>query len=65
MLVLARKKNESIIVTAENGESITIVVKNIGRGVVRVGIDAPKDTLVVREELTTRVRSKSGAREEP
>lgn len=47
MLVLARKLNESIII---NG-NITITVSRIGRFQVRLGIEAPKEIAIVREEL--------------
>ena len=47
MLVLSRKKNEKIIV----GRNITITVVDIQNGRVRLGIDAPKDVPVLRNEL--------------
>ena len=47
MLVLSRKTDEKIII----GDSITITVVAIGDGKVRLGIDAPKDVPVHREEV--------------
>ena len=47
MLVLSRKKNESIRI----GEDITIVVVEIRGDKVRLGIDAPKDVPVHRREV--------------
>lgn len=47
MLVLSRKLNEVICI----GPDIRIVVVDIDRGKVRLGIEAPKEVLVLREEL--------------
>jgi carbon storage regulator len=47
MLVLSRKTDEKIII----GESISITVIEIGNGKVRLGIDAPKDVPVHRQEV--------------
>lgn len=52
MLVLARKLDESIIL----GESITIKIISIDKGVVKLGIDAPKNVTIVRSELLEDVR---------
>lgn len=46
MLVLSRKQNETIKVG-----DVTFVIVMVGRGKVRVGIEAPKDTLILRGEL--------------
>jgi len=47
MLVLSRKKNESIIIN----DHITITVVEIRGDKVRLGIDAPKDVSVHRREV--------------
>lgn len=47
MLVLSRKKDEKIII----GDKITIMVIEIRGDKVRLGIDAPKDVTVHREEI--------------
>jgi len=47
MLVLSRKVGERIVV----GDKITITVVRMGQGNVRIGIDAPGDMAIVREEL--------------
>lgn len=47
MLVLSRKKNESIVIN----DDITIVVVEIRGDKVRIGIDAPKETPVHRKEV--------------
>jgi carbon storage regulator CsrA len=47
MLVLARKLNESIVI----GENISVKVIAIEKGVVKLGIEAPSDISIVRNEL--------------
>lgn len=47
MLVLSRKKDEKIII----GDSITLMVIEIRGDKVRLGIDAPKDVTVHRQEV--------------
>ena len=47
MLVLARKLDESIVL----GDDITIKVISIDKGVVKLGIDAPKNVSIIRSEL--------------
>lgn len=47
MLVLSRKNGESI----EIGDGITITVVRIGPNAVWLGVTAPRDVLVLREEL--------------
>jgi len=47
MLVLSRKKNESIIIN----DNITIVVVEIRGDKVRLGIEAPKEVPVHRREV--------------
>ena len=47
MLVLARKLDESIVI----GDDITVKIISIEKGVVKLGIDAPRDISIVRNEL--------------
>jgi len=47
MLVLSRKVGERILV----GDDITITVVRMAQGVVRIGVDAPADLPIVREEI--------------
>jgi carbon storage regulator len=51
MLILTRKVGESINI----GTSIKVTVINIEGGQVRVGIDAPRDVIVHREEIYNRI----------
>ena len=52
MLVLSRKKNESIVINND----ITIVVVEIRGDKVRLGIDAPKEVPVHRQEVYDAIR---------
>ena len=47
MLVLSRKLGERIMI----GENIAVTVVRIGPNNVRLGIEAPRDLNIVREEL--------------
>lgn len=47
MLVLSRKKNESIVINND----ITVTVVDIRGDKVRLGVEAPKETPVHREEI--------------
>ena len=47
MLVLARKLDESIVLD----DNIIIKIISIDKGVVKIGIDAPKNISIVRSEL--------------
>jgi len=47
MLILTRKIGEGVVLN----ENITIRVVEISKGVVKLGFDAPKDMLILREEL--------------
>ncbi|HWQ77241.1 MAG TPA: carbon storage regulator [Anaerovoracaceae bacterium] len=47
MLVISRKAGESLVIS----ENIRITIVSLGNDKVTVGIDAPKEIKVVREEL--------------
>lgn len=51
MLILSRKVDESILI----GDSITLKVISIDKGVVKLGIDAPPAIRVLRSELVRAV----------
>jgi carbon storage regulator len=52
MLVLSRKPGEKILI----GDKISITVVRIAPGIVRIGVEAPDDLPILREELTTATR---------
>lgn len=47
MLILGRKEKETIII----GNDVIISVENISKGMVKIGIDAPKEIMILRGEL--------------
>jgi len=47
MLVLTRKVGESFVI----GDNITVTVVRVVGGGVRIGIEAPDDCMVMRQEL--------------
>jgi carbon storage regulator len=53
MLVLSRKKNESVVIH----DDITITVVEIRGNRVRLGIEAPKDQAIHRQEIHDAIRS--------
>ncbi|MFC1597492.1 carbon storage regulator CsrA [Planctomycetota bacterium] len=59
MLVLSRKKNETIVIK----DDITITVVDIRGDKVRLGIDAPKDVPVHRREVYDAIKRSEGSRE--
>jgi carbon storage regulator len=61
MLVLSRKKNESIVIN----DDITIVVVEIRGDKVRLGIEASKETPVHRREVYEAIKREKGVLEEP
>jgi len=57
MLVLSRKKNESIVIA----DTITVTVVEIRGDKVRLGIEAPRDVPVHRQEVFDAIHGKTEA----
>jgi carbon storage regulator len=51
VLVLTRKVGERILI----GDKISVTVVKIGHGGVRIGVEAPAEMAVVREELAAQI----------
>ena len=51
MLILSRKTDEEIII----GDDIVIRITDIAKGTVKIGIEAPKETIVLRGELKEKI----------
>lgn len=54
MLVLTRKLGEKIMI-GTGAEQITVMVVQIKPGQVRLGIKAPEDALILREEIVKEI----------
>lgn len=56
MLVLSRKLGEKVMI----GDSIVITVVDIDRGKIRLGIEAPREVPIYRQELLPLTRPTPG-----
>lgn len=57
MLTLTRKPGQDIEIQNEHGDIImVIVIKEIRRNQVRVGIEAPRDLTILRGEIADEIR---------
>lgn len=52
-LSLTRRRGEAITLTLPSGDTIRIVLKEADRGQGRLGICAPQDVKIMRDELRT------------
>lgn len=57
MLILTRRTGESVMI----GDDVTITVLGVRHGQVRIGITAPKNVTVHREEVYERLRRANDA----
>lgn len=55
MLVITRKKDESILI----GDDIEIKIIKIDDGSVKLAIDAPKDKVILRKEIYENVKDEN------
>ncbi len=53
MLILGRKKGEDILL----GNDIVIKIVEVSQGLVKIGIEAPREILVLRGELKERIEA--------
>lgn len=60
MLVISRKPGESLIIS----EDIKITVISVSNDKVSIGIDAPKDIRIVRQELLETIEANKASAEE-
>jgi carbon storage regulator len=55
MLILTRREGESVRI----GEGVTVTVLRVKGSQVRLGVNAPKDVAVQREEIAARMRAEA------
>jgi carbon storage regulator len=55
MLVLSRKVGEKILI----GDQIAVTVVRVAHGIVRIGVEAPNDMPIVREEVKARMEAEA------
>lgn len=61
MLILTRRCGETLMI----GNDVTVTVLGVKGNQVRIGINAPKDVAVHREEIYERIKSERAAGENP
>ncbi len=59
MLILTRRAGETVMI----GSDVTITVLGVKGNQVRIGINAPKDVAVHREEIFERIQSEKSSEE--
>lgn len=60
MLILTRRVGETLMV----GDEVTITVLGVKGNQVRIGVNAPKDVAVHREEIYQRIQQEQGSPED-
>ena len=60
MLILTRKVNETLMV----GDDVSVTVLGIKGGQIRIGINAPRDVAVHRQEVYEKILQELNAAEE-
>ena len=59
MLILTRRPGETIMIELPTGEQIQVAVLGQKGNQIRLGIDAPADMVILREEVADRRRQAS------
>jgi carbon storage regulator len=59
MLILTRRVGETLMI----GDEVTVTVLGVKGNQVRIGVNAPRDVSVHREEIYDRIKRENGAAE--
>jgi carbon storage regulator len=59
VLVLTRRLEEGLVITVPSGETITITVFAVEGDRVKLGIEAPRQVTILRQELCDAVRQQN------
>jgi carbon storage regulator len=60
MLILTRRAGETLMI----GDDVTVTILGIKGNQVRIGVNAPKDVSVHREEIYLKIQDENAASEE-
>jgi carbon storage regulator len=61
VLILTRRINEKIVIQTKSGEVIEVFPLGVNGSQVKIGVNAPRDTAIDREEIAQRKKGNDNA----
>jgi carbon storage regulator len=61
VLILTRRINEKIVIQTKSGEVIEVLPLGVSGSQVKIGVNAPRDTAIDREEIAQRKKGNDNA----
>ena len=61
MLILTRRINEKIVIQTKSGEVIEVLPLGVSGSQIKIGVNAPRDTAIDREEIAQRKKGNDNA----